>query len=154
MKAKYEDKVPLKAGVSALIDRLSGLSHVKIAICSSSPLEVIKSVVTVSGFSHCIQYLHSAENDELGKPHSLPYIACAKKMQVPVDRCIAFEDSLNGAISAKAAGMLVVTVPEDQKKASHFLFCDKICDSLAAFDLDLFIEDMKGKEENRKDNAG
>lgn len=45
------------------------------------------------------------------KPHPAPYLLAAKLMRVKPMSCVVFEDSLQGATAAKAAGMLVVGVP-------------------------------------------
>ena len=45
------------------------------------------------------------------KPHPAPYQLAAKMLRVRTAGCVAFEDSVHGAASAKAAGMLVVGVP-------------------------------------------
>ena len=48
---------------------------------------------------------------------------------------MAVEDSFNGAISAKAARMRVVAVPEPGALDSpRWGFCDLVLDSLTAFD--------------------
>jgi len=45
------------------------------------------------------------------KPHPAPYLLAAKLLHVKAGGCVAFEDSVHGATSALAAGMLVVGVP-------------------------------------------
>lgn len=45
------------------------------------------------------------------KPHPAPYLLAAKLLSVHACGCIVFEDSVHGATSARAAGMLVVGVP-------------------------------------------
>jgi HAD superfamily hydrolase (TIGR01509 family) len=45
------------------------------------------------------------------KPHPAPYRLAAKLLRVRTSGCVVFEDSVQGATAAKAAGMLVVGVP-------------------------------------------
>lgn len=47
------------------------------------------------------------------KPHPEPYLAAAEGLAVPIDRCVAIEDSPNGVRSAVAAGAVVVAVPSE-----------------------------------------
>jgi HAD superfamily hydrolase (TIGR01509 family) len=47
------------------------------------------------------------------KPHPEPYLAAAEGLGVPIDRCVAIEDSPNGVRSAVAAGAVVVAVPSE-----------------------------------------
>ena len=70
---------------------------------------------------------HSAEWEPLGKPHPGP--TCRRRPSSGVDptACLAFEDSFNGAISAKAARMRVVAVPEPAALGSpRWGFCDLV----------------------------
>jgi sugar-phosphatase len=54
----------------------------------------------------------SAENEPFGKPHPAVYLTAANQLGVNPNRCLVIEDSLNGVISAKAANMTVVCIPE------------------------------------------
>lgn len=45
------------------------------------------------------------------KPHPEPYLTAARRLGVPVQRCVAVEDSPVGVASARAAGAVVVAVP-------------------------------------------
>jgi len=47
------------------------------------------------------------------KPHPEPYLAAAAGLGVPIERCVAIEDSPNGVRSARAAGAVVVAVPSE-----------------------------------------
>jgi HAD superfamily hydrolase (TIGR01509 family) len=47
------------------------------------------------------------------KPDPEPYRAAARLLGVPVDRCVAVEDSPTGVASAVAAGVAVLAVPCD-----------------------------------------
>ena len=47
-----------------------------------------------------------------GKPDPAVYRLAAQRLGVPVDACLAFEDSANGAHAAASAGIAVVIVPD------------------------------------------
>jgi HAD superfamily hydrolase (TIGR01509 family) len=47
------------------------------------------------------------------KPDPAPYLTAAELLGVPADRCVAIEDSPTGIASARAAGAVVVAVPND-----------------------------------------
>lgn len=118
----------------ALFDRL----QIPIGLCSSSPYAVLNAVVQRLGFAGSLQAIHSAEDDPDGKPHPAPYISAARKLGVEPQFCLAFEDSLNGAIAAKAARMKVVAVPE--VRSTKFDFCDLNISALSEFSMELFTE--------------
>lgn len=58
------------------------------------------------------------------KPAPDPYILAARKIKIPPCECVAFEDSSNGVMSAKSAGMIVVQVLDIAPRAidaPHFV---------------------------------
>jgi HAD superfamily hydrolase (TIGR01509 family) len=120
-------------GVRELIDKAVA-RNVKLALCSSSPYKLIRKVVALLGLTE-LQVLYSGEDEKFGKPHPGAYISTADKLGIPYDRCLVFEDSLNGSIAGKAAGMKVVAVPQGPNlKSTRFDFCDVKIASLLEFD--------------------
>lgn len=47
------------------------------------------------------------------KPHPAPYLTAARLLNVPIERCVAIEDSPTGVASARAAGAAVLAVPSE-----------------------------------------
>lgn len=60
------------------------------------------------------------------------YMTAAAKLGVAPTRCLAVEDSLNGVLSAKAARMRVIAVPETP--ARPFGVAEVVLGSLEQFD--------------------
>ncbi len=46
-----------------------------------------------------------------GKPHPEPYVAAARMLEVPIERCIVLEDSPTGVASGQQSGAFVVAIP-------------------------------------------
>ncbi|BCJ62897.1 haloacid dehalogenase [Micromonospora endophytica] len=69
------------------------------------------------------------------KPHPEPYLTAARLLGVPIERCVAIEDSPTGVASAAAAGAAVLAVPAEvpltPRAGVHQL------ESLLAVDLEL-----------------
>ena len=65
------------------------------------------------------------------KPAPDLYLEAARRLGLPPDECLVVEDSLNGAKSAKAAGMRVWVVPNRVTAGSDFSVADRIFRSLA-----------------------
>jgi mannitol-1-/sugar-/sorbitol-6-/2-deoxyglucose-6-phosphatase len=82
------------------------------AIASSSPLEMIIAVVRHLGLAKYFSAICSAADETHGKPHPAVYLTTAAQMGVAPTCCLAFEDSIPGVLSARAAGMRVVAVPD------------------------------------------
>jgi HAD superfamily hydrolase (TIGR01509 family) len=122
-------------GVQALV-RLLTEQRVPIGLCSSSPYAVIDAVLDKIGIKQHFQVVYSAMDEPLGKPHPGAYLSCASRLCVPAHRCIVFEDSLAGAVSAKAAQMKVIAVLQGVR-TTVFDFCDFRLDTLSDFTPDL-----------------
>ncbi|MGA2838420.1 MAG: hexitol phosphatase HxpB [Acidimicrobiales bacterium] len=121
-------------GALAVVDLCRDLA-IPMAVCSGSYATVIEAAMDRLGITASMAAWHSAEWEPLGKPHPGAYLTTAAKLGVDPTACLAFEDSFNGAISAKAARMRVVAVPEPAALAStRWGFCDLVLGSLESFD--------------------
>ena len=97
-------------------------------------MKLIRSVLSVGGLGGRFEVVHSAEEEERGKPHPAVYLSTARKLGIHPYRCLAIEDSINGVRSAKAAGMVCVAVPEARPPRGSFGGADLVLDSLAEID--------------------
>jgi len=84
----------------------------KIGLATSSYSVLIDKVLSELGIADFFDFTHSAEDESFGKPHPAVYLTVANKLNVQTLKCLVIEDSLNGIISAKAARMNVVCIPE------------------------------------------
>jgi beta-phosphoglucomutase-like phosphatase (HAD superfamily) len=92
------------------IDYVDGLG-LRLALASSSPMRLIRSVLSLGGLADRFEVVLSAEDEERGKPDPAVYLSAARELGVSPDRCLAVEDSINGVRSAKEAGFVCVAVP-------------------------------------------
>lgn len=121
-------------GARAVVE-LCRRRSIPMAVCSGSFALVIEAALDRLGLTDAMSAWHSAEWEPLGKPHPGAYLTTAARLGVDPTACVAFEDSFNGAIAAKAARMRVVAVPEPAAAASpRWAFCDVVLASLAEFD--------------------
>ena len=66
----------------------------------------------------------TAEQIAHGKPHPEAFLAGAQRLNIPPSEIIAFEDTLAGVRSAKAAGMRVVGVTDEAGEESDVRIVD------------------------------
>jgi len=85
-----------------------------LALASSSSLKLIQTFVDKFRLNAYFRVIHSAENENKGKPDPAVYLSTLKKLNKAGNKCLAFEDSLHGVRAAKAAGISVVAVPESR----------------------------------------
>lgn len=83
----------------------------KIGLATNAPSKLIPVVLNKLGISHFFHCTSSSEHEAQGKPHPAVYLTTAKKLEVEPSKCIAFEDSLSGIISARKANIKTVAVP-------------------------------------------
>lgn len=109
--ALLAERAPLKPGVheSLAVVRGAGL---RVALASSSPLALIDGVLERFGLRGEFEQVVSAEGERFGKPHPGVYLTTAGRLGVAPAACVALEDSVNGVLSATAAGMRCIAVPE------------------------------------------
>ena len=97
-----------------VIDTLEFLEKqpIKMGLATSSPVRLIDAVLDHLNIRTFFDAIHSAEFEPYGKPHPAVYLSTAKTLALSPEHCLVIEDSLNGIISAKAALMQVVCIPE------------------------------------------
>jgi sugar-phosphatase len=93
--------------------RLVRSCGLRCAVASSSPRALIDVVVTRLGIADQVDAVCSAEDEVHGKPAPDVYLRAAGLLGVPPGRCLAVEDSALGVLSARAAGMPCVAIPDD-----------------------------------------
>jgi mannitol-1-/sugar-/sorbitol-6-/2-deoxyglucose-6-phosphatase len=105
-----ENAQPLP-GVVETLDHLRN-SGKKVGLATSSYEILIQTVLRELNIADYFDFTHSAEHEAYGKPHPAVYLTVANSLGIDPVRCLVVEDSLNGIISAKAARMKVVCIPE------------------------------------------
>lgn len=100
--------------LEGVIDTLNYLKlrNIPVGLATSSSSRLIKVVLDKLEIKQLFNFVHSAEMEQFGKPHPAVYLTVAKKLAVLPEKCLVIEDSLNGIISAKAAKMTAVCIPE------------------------------------------
>ena len=121
-------------GVKNTINKVRQLA-LPLALCSSSPMSLIKTVLKKLDLEGAFDILCSAEFEEYGKPHPAVYLQVLKKLGTKAENSITFEDTIAGVISAKAAKMKVVAVPQkEHENDPRFILADFKLKSLNEFD--------------------
>lgn len=130
----------LMPGAREILEKFKAM-NMPMAIASSSPMEIINSVLERTSIESYINVVHSAGDELFGKPDPAVYIGASKKLGVEAGRCVAFEDSPNGVISAKSAGMKCIAVPsKGVEEDAAMEKADIIIDSLLDFDEKLIMD--------------
>jgi HAD superfamily hydrolase (TIGR01509 family) len=109
MIARYGEQLPLIPRAREAVERLA--AHFVLAVASSSNRPLIDTVLELSGLGPFFRATVSSEEVARGKPAPDVYLEATARLGVDPRRCAAVEDSHNGILSANAAGMRVLAVP-------------------------------------------
>jgi HAD superfamily hydrolase (TIGR01509 family) len=109
MAGRYREQLPLIDGAVEAVERLA--ARWPLGLASSSNRELIDLVLKLSGLDRLFRATVSSEEVEHGKPAPDVYLEACRRLGVEPGRAAAIEDSHAGIRSAKAAGMLVLAIP-------------------------------------------
>jgi HAD superfamily hydrolase (TIGR01509 family) len=109
MLQRYADGPPWLPGALDAVERMA--ARFPLGLASSSNRELIQAVLEAGGVAGLFQTIVSSEEVARGKPAPDVYLEAAQRLGVPPERAAAVEDSAAGIRSARAAGMLVVAIP-------------------------------------------
>ena len=105
----YRDGLPLMDGAEEAVKRLA--SSLPLGLASSSNRPIIDLFLDLSGLRDRFGATVSSEEVARGKPSPDVYLETARRLATAPAACTAVEDSHNGILSAKAADMWVVAIP-------------------------------------------
>lgn len=103
-----EGKMKAVPGVIETIKKLS--KKYKIALATSSKLEEAENVLSHFKIKKYFDEIITVDDVKHGKPDPEIYLLAAKRLNVPVEECVVFEDAAHGVDAAKAAGMRVIGI--------------------------------------------
>ncbi|MFL6008836.1 MAG: HAD family hydrolase [Rubrobacteraceae bacterium] len=109
LEATYREELPLIDGATEAVARLA--ERWPLAVASSSNRPIIDLVLVLSGLDRFFRATVSSEEVSRGKPAPDVYLEAARRLGADPERSAAVEDSRSGILSARAAGMRVVAIP-------------------------------------------
>lgn len=109
----YQDRVQLNPGVLDILNDVQE-KRFKIALASSSSHRFINVVLNRFNLNKYFEIVISADDLKgKGKPYPDIFLETARKLGVEPKDCLVIEDSKNGIIAAKRAGMFCIAYDQD-----------------------------------------
>jgi HAD superfamily hydrolase (TIGR01509 family) len=105
----YRERLPLLPGAVEAVERLAARWPLGLASSSNRPL--IDLALEVSGLAPFFRATVSSEEVPRGKPAPDVFLEAARRLGVAPERTAVVEDSANGILAGRAAGMRVVAIP-------------------------------------------
>jgi HAD superfamily hydrolase (TIGR01509 family) len=104
----------------------------RLGLVSASARPVIDAIVHAVGLSGAFETMVSGDEVPRGKPAPDGYLMAARRLAVDPLHCFVVEDTRNGVLAAKAAGMKVAAVPGPMTLHQDFSPADLVLPSLEA----------------------
>lgn len=133
--------VPIMPGLYTLMDEIKK-RNVRWGVGTSSPRQHAIDILKQLDLTAQCQAIAGGDEVAHGKPAPDIYLLAAKRLGVPPQSCLVFEDSAPGSKAAVAAGMRVIAIPNNDTKNSDFSHATAVMRSLneVAQNLDNFLE--------------
>ena len=109
---RFAGSPPWLPGAIEVVQQFS--ERLPLGLASSSNREIIDAVLAAGGLAKLFAATVSSEEVARGKPAPDVYLEAARRLGVDPAECTAIEDSHNGILSAKAAGMRCIAIPNAQ----------------------------------------
>ncbi len=128
------DGAPPIAGAADAVRRIAG--QTRTALASSAHREIIAATLAAVGLDGTFDAVVSSDDVARGKPNPDVFLEAARRVGVPPRGCLVVEDSLNGVLAGRAAGMTVLLVPIESFPAPPRAVeaADWVLDRLERFD--------------------
>ncbi|MBN1896357.1 MAG: HAD family phosphatase [Candidatus Aenigmarchaeota archaeon] len=97
---------------------------IPVAVATGAPIEQVTPKLTRTGLKDMFDAVVTRSDVKNGKPHPETYLKACKLIGIKPEKCVAFEDTLGGAKSAKDAGLICVAIPTELTEGQDFSFTD------------------------------
>lgn len=114
----YPTKATLREGAISFFDKLREKGY-NIAIGTSNALIVVKEYIKNKKLDKYIDYIFTGTEAENGKPEPDIFLEIARHFDISPKDVIVVEDSLEGVMAGKNAGMYVYAIAEKYSKKNE-----------------------------------
>lgn len=132
---------PVQPGVRDYLQDARRLG-LRIGLASSSPCEWVEGHLERLGLLGYFDAILASDDVALTKPDPALYLGAVAALGVPPRHAVALEDSPNGALAAKRAGLFCVAVPNQLTRKLNFPPVDFRLDSLADMPLEELLAQL------------
>jgi HAD superfamily hydrolase (TIGR01509 family) len=137
MLALYNEHIPYLPGAVDAVNLAA--KHYPTALASGSQRSLIEAVVQDPAMRGQFQVVVCTDDLPCGKPAPDVYLETARRLNITPEVCVCVEDSPNGILAGKAAGMKVIAVPDMRFNPNHEVIrkAEVVLGSLEEFSLEL-----------------
>ena len=147
LKLRDSEDVRIHGSVS-LLRRLA--TQGPVCIVSGANRRDIADSIALMEVSDAVTFFLGSEDYLQSKPAPDCFLMAARKMDVPPDCCLVFEDSAAGVRAAKAAGMRCVALVRNDRPVQDIVDADLVIDDLEDFSLEAFERRIEPPDTHRR----
>lgn len=125
---------PVRGAVELI--RALHAAGIPLALATSSWSVVMETVLDRFGIRSCFQSVLSGGDLPKSKPDPAIYRISARRLGVEPERCVVLEDTKNGILAAKNAGMYCIAYRNPHSGQQDLSLADRIVEDLAELRLD------------------
>lgn len=111
-------ELTLKPGARELLGRTHG--QYGLALASSSHRRLVEKTLDQFALRPTFGAIVSGQDVARPKPAPDLFLRAAELLGVPIGECVVLEDSVAGVTAGRAAGAIVIAVPEGSQEAARF----------------------------------
>lgn len=126
-------------GILPLLEKLKQY-NAPMAIASSSPKDTIEFVADTFGITDYFKFFVSGEDLPHSKPAPDIYLKTAENLGIDPSKCIVLEDSRNGTVAAKEAGMYCIAFDNPNSGLQDLSRADIIVKSISDINVAQYFE--------------
>lgn len=121
-------EAPELPGATTLLEVLD--EKYSIALVTASTRNQAMTVLEKHGWGKYFDTVITQEEYKIKKPDPAGYIMAAEKLGTPISNCVVIEDSKNGVLSGKNAGMYVIGVKAGNEHQQDLTSADVVAENL------------------------
>jgi HAD superfamily hydrolase (TIGR01509 family) len=137
------DGQPPRPGVPEILQAAKNRG-LKVGLASSSTCAWVTGHLTRLNLIHYFDCILASDDVQRTKPNPELFLSALDCLELDADQAIVFEDSLNGILAAKRAGIFAVAVPIPLTRNLPLELADLCLDSLAELSLDEILSKAGG----------
>ena len=134
-------RIPLRSGVARLL-REAREAGLRVAIATTTSRANVDALLAhgLEAFANDFVVRGTAEDAPRKKPAADVYLYVLARLGLPAQQCLALEDTRNGLLAARAAGIPTLVTRNDYSRTQNFEGALRVVDSLGEGDDAISLE--------------
>lgn len=112
---KHYDNAPLKKDALMFLQYLKQKNY-KICLCTNNATEIVSHILREKHMEPYFDYVVTSQQVTRSKPDPQMYLEALQNIDLTAEECIVFEDTENGVMAARNAGIDVIVVNDKEKR--------------------------------------